>query len=355
MSRHLGYYAHHHGSGHVRRAEQVLARCRTPHTLLTSSDRAAGPGVVKLPLDVGGPSIERPLPAFLHHAPVGHRGLRERTATLANWFDQADPAALVVDVSVEVTLMARLAGVLPVVVRQHGDRTDAAHRAAYDAAGAVLAFWPPWAEDPTAPDELRDRTCYLGATSRLEGRVLPRDVACVRAGLDPNRRHVVVLRGFGGDNFERDRLVEAARATPDHRWTALGGPLGPERAGGTGRRWLDERGMVDDPVALLSAADVIVTHGGQNAVADAAAVGARLVVVPQRRPYGEQVHLGGVLAATACAVVRASWPAGTDWAGVLAAADDTDRGRLRSYVSDGAGAAARLLDCLADELGGDGS
>lgn len=348
----LGYYAHHHGSGHVRRAEQVLASCRTPHTLLTSSDRAQGPDVVRLPLDVGGPSVPGPLPTFLHHAPVGHRGLRERTAMLASWFDDADPAALVVDVSVEVTLLARLAGVLPVVVRQHGDRNDAAHRAAYDAAGAILAFWPPWAEDPSAPGELRDRTCYLGAASRLEGRALPRDVACGRAGLDPHERHVVVLRGFGGDGFERDRLVDAARATPDHRWTVLGGPLGPEGAASTAEPWLDHRGDVDDPVVLLSAADVVVTHGGQNAVADAAAVGARLVVLPQERPFAEQVHLAGVLAANGCAVVRPTWPTRTDWPAILAAAGQTDRDRLRSFVDGGAGAAAEVLDRLVAELTG---
>ncbi len=341
MSVHLGYYAHHHGSGHVRRAEQVLARCRTSHTLLTSSELADGPDVIRLPLDARGRSTERPLPAVLHHAPIGHRGLRERTATIAAWLDRADPAVLVVDVSVEVTLLARLAGVLPVVVRQHGDRNDPAHRAAYDAAGAVIAFWPAWAEDPSASDELRDRTCYLGATARLEGRALPREVACERAELDPSQRQVVVLQGFGGAGFTRDRLVEAAQATPDHRWTVLGGPLGPAGGLGAGHRWLDERGVVDDPVALLSAADVIVSQGGQNAISDAAAVGARLVVLPQPRPFDEQVHLAEILAAQGCAVVRSSWPYGEQWPGVLAAADELDRGRLRSYVTDGAATAAR--------------
>lgn len=357
MRRHLGYYAHHHGSGHVRRAEQVLERCRTPGTLLTSSERAAGPDVVHLPLDVGGPTAERPLPSFLHHAPVGHRGLRERTARIARWFVDADPAALVVDVSVEVTLLARLTGVLPVVVRQHGDRTDAPHRAAYEAAGALLAFWPAWADDGATPAAVRDRTHHVGGTSRLAGRSLPRAQACAQAGLDADERHVVVLRGFGGDRTTLDDLVAAARATPDHRWTVVGEAPPAAHAGAAPHaasdpQVLDVRGAVDDPVALLSAADVLVTHGGQNAVADAAAVGARLVVVPQPRPFDEQLHLASVLAANGCAVVRPSWPRPTDWPAVLTATEQVDRDRLRSYVDDGAGRAAAILDGLVDELVG---
>jgi hypothetical protein len=345
---HLGYYAHHHGAGHLRRADQVLAACRTPGTILTSSDHAVGDGVVRLPLDVGGPSAVRRLPSLLHHAPVGHRGLRARTAALATFLDVADPALLVVDVSVEVTLLARLAGVLPVVVRQHGARVDPPHRAAYEAAGQLLAFWPPWAEDPTAPAEVRDRTVHVGGASRLEGRAMPRETACLAAGLDPDARHVIVLRGFGGTGPSLADLEAAARATPDHRWTVLGRSGPPDR-----RTRVDLRGVVTDPLPFLSAADVVVTHAGQNAVSDAAAVGARVVVVPESRPFDEQHHLAAVLAAAGCAVVRPTWPTATDWPAVLLAAGETDTDRLRSYVAGGAARAAEVLDALVDELLGE--
>jgi beta-1,4-mannosyltransferase len=345
----LGYYAHHHGSGHLRRAEQVLASCRTPHTLLTSHPDASGPDLVRLPLDVGGAALERDLPTVLHHAPVGHAGLRARTALLTDWVRRTDPALLVVDVSVEVTLLARLSGLATAVVRQHGDRTDPPHRAAYESAERLLAFWPRWAEHPGVSSELRDRTRYVGATSRLQRRVLPRSVACEEAGLDPDDRHVLVVRGFGGDAFTGEQLEAAATATPEHRWIVLGeAPRGRSRGGP-----LDVRGVVADPVALFSVADVIVTHGGQNAVADAAAAGARLVVLPQERPFDEQVRFAEVLADHGCAVVRSDWPDARSWPTVLAATDHLDVERLRTYVGDGAELAADELDGLvADLVGG---
>jgi UDP-N-acetylglucosamine:LPS N-acetylglucosamine transferase len=354
MRRHLGYYAHHHGSGHVLRARQVLARCTTPHHLLTSSADASGPGVVRLPMDVGGWSLDLPPPPLLHHAPVGHGGLRRRIAALSVWFADVDPALLVVDVSVEVTLLARLAGVVPVVVRQHGRRDDPAHRAAYDAAGALFAFWPAWAEDPNASQELHDRTIFLGGTSRLEGRQMPREEACVAAGLDPDDRHVVLLGGFGGNGPDVEQVAAAAAATPEHRWTVVGRPPRPSsvRARTTAdvAGTIDVRGVVEDPTALLCAADVVVTHAGQNAVMDAAAVGARLVVVPEPRPFDEQQHFAVVLAAAGCAVVRPTWPCPSDWPAVLAATDEVDRDRLASLVSAGAARAAGHLDDLVDRL-----
>lgn len=363
MKAHLGYYAHHHGSGHLRRAEQVLERCQTPSTLLTSSELASDLRTRRLALDVDGHPGDghldegrlphhQPLPSILHYAPIGHHGLRARTAALTRWFAQADPAALVVDVSVEVTLLARIAGVSPIVVRQHGQRDDPAHRAAYESAAFLLAFWPSWAEDPTVSREVRDRTIHIGALSRLAGRQIDRDRACELAGLDPSQQHVIVVRGFGGDAWDEQQLLEAAHATPDHRWTVIGPPIShdPRNA-----RHLDVRGVIDDPVAFFSAADVVVTHGGQNAVADAAALGARLVLIPQPRPFNEQVHLTQVLADNACAVVLPAWPRAQDWPTVLDATHDLDRVRLASLVEGGAERAAQELDrFVAQTLAGRG-
>lgn len=351
MTPHLGYYAHHHGAGHRRRADQVLAACATPGTLLTSRP-ADGPSpahaVVTLPLDVpdAPPPEVAPLPPFLHHAPIGHGGLRARTAAIASWFASADPALLVVDVSVEVTLLARLAGVAPVVVRQHGDRSDPPHRAAYASAATLLAFWPPWAEDPVADAELRDRTRYVGATSRSAGRALPREEACARTGLDPDAHHVVVVAGFGGEGPDPAAVAAAARATRPSRWHLVGpAPVDPGR-------WpeLTVHGVVADLAPLLSAADVVVTHAGQNAVSDAAAVGAALVVVAEPRPFGEQHHLAAALERAGVAVTAPSWPAAERWPGLLRTAATRDRALLASYVDDGAVHAAAVLDGMVADL-----
>ncbi|NKS98662.1 hypothetical protein GS498_19270 [Rhodococcus hoagii] len=53
---------------------------------------------------------------------------------------------------------------------------------------------------------------------------------------------------------------------------------------------------------------MVITHAGQNAVADVAAAGAASIVIPQERPFAEQVTTAGVLHAARLAVVQPSWP-----------------------------------------------
>ena len=64
-------------------------------------------------------------------------GLLRRGAAVVRWVERHRPSLVVVDVSVEVTLLVRLLGVPVVVVAMQGDRHDRAHRTAYDAATAL--------------------------------------------------------------------------------------------------------------------------------------------------------------------------------------------------------------------------
>jgi hypothetical protein len=61
----------------------------------------------------------------------------------------------------------------------------------------------------------------------------------------------------------------------------------------------------DDPRSVLADADVVVTHAGQNAVAEVAALRRPAVVLAQDRPHDEQEVTAGVLRA-------GSWPVGAD-------------------------------------------
>jgi UDP-N-acetylglucosamine--N-acetylmuramyl-(pentapeptide) pyrophosphoryl-undecaprenol N-acetylglucosamine transferase len=370
---HLGYYVHHHGRGHLHRALAILPQLRTPTTVLSSleldqtfgdttlpapgDDRRDGAHteVVRLPLDL--PAGERiaaaagrlPLPPVLHYAPIGVAGLRQRTAALATWFTTADPAVLVVDVSVEVALLARLSGVAPVVVRQHGDRWDPGHRAAYEGAAALLAPWAPAFEDPTAPQEVRDRTWYVGGVTRTTAGALDRAAARQQAGLGTDRPAVVVLAGAGGSEVSLADLAGAARATPDWRWTVLG--IDPARTGEAEPATLDVRGWIDDPGVFLRGADVVVTHAGHNAVTEAAVAGARTIVVPAARPFAEQAHKARQLAALGAAVVAPSWPADHRWPDLLRQAAALDPTELSALVGEGgARRAAGHLDGLVTEL-----
>ncbi|MCK8678228.1 glycosyltransferase [Streptomyces lichenis] len=330
----IGYYVHHQGKGHLHRARCVARHTRTPVTGLSSLPRPADwtGDWVRLPSDTGTGAGTAPADPTargrLHWVPRHHPGLRARMAAVAAWIERTAPALLVSDVSVEVATLARLMGVPVAVSAMRGDRSDPAHRLAYDLADALLAPWPAELPEPGWPAAWRAKTEYTGAFSRHDGRPRPEG----RPARPPEAREVVVLLGAGGTELTAARLSAAAEATPGWRWTVLGGP----------GEW------TDDPWPLLCRADAVVTHAGQNAVAECAAARTPAVVVPQTRPHGEQLATARALAAGELATVRTHWPRPHEWPGLLDAAARRGGDRWRLWApGDGAARAARLLDTLA--------
>ncbi|MFJ6694822.1 glycosyltransferase [Streptomyces sp. NPDC091272] len=334
----IGYYVHHQGRGHLHRAVCVARHLRGPVTGFSSLPRPDGwtGDWVLLPMDAGGAdpgpgaaqAVDPTAGGRLHWVPRHHPGLRDRMGTVADWIARARPALFVSDVSVEVTLLARLMGVPVVAAAMRGDRSDPAHRLGYDVADALLAPWPAALPEPHWPRGWREKAVHTGAFSRYDGR--PR----VRTARADGAREVVVMLGAGGAGVDDVDFRLAAARTPGWSWTFLGGP---------------DRPWVEDPWPVLCRADVVVTHGGQNAVAECAAARVPTVVVPQDRPHGEQRATGLALRAGRLATVRASWPAPEEWAGLL---DGTARhgcadGWARWAPGDGAQRAADTLDRLA--------
>ncbi|MGI5128170.1 glycosyltransferase [Pseudonocardia sp. CA-107938] len=326
----IGYYAHHQGSGHVQRARCIAARLAEPTTILTSAPVGASrdgfADHVALADDARDPVHGDPTAGgVLHWAPPGHAGLRRRMATIAAWIERARPSVMVVDVSVEVTALCRAMGVPVVVVAMHGDRTDRAHRLGYDLADALLACWPAEFADPTWPAHWTAKTSFTGAFSRFDGRT-----AAPRSG---GRRRVAVLLGAGGTDVGAAQVAAATAATPDWDWDVLGGSAG----------WRA------DPCPVLRDADVVVTHAGENAVAEVAAARTPAVVVPQARPHGEQAAAADLLERAGLAVVRRTWPPPEAWPALLADAAAADgQAWARWCPGDGADRAARCIAEVAE-------
>ncbi len=328
----VGYYVHHVGRGHLQRARSLAAHhARTdgaPVTALSSLRRPDDwPGEwVDLPRDDDGDAVCPAARGRLHWAPLRHDGVRARAAAVSAWIERARPAAMVVDLSVEVLLLARLHGVPTVGVVLPGRRDDAAHRLGFDVADALVAFWPPQAHDMLrgVPYDVKDRVECLGALSRLPVADLPRP---------PGERRAVLLLGGGGHDAAAEQLPDTIGSWS---WTVLGGARGT---------W------AEDPSAALRAADVVVTHAGQNAIAEVAACRRPAVVVPQQRPHEEQATTGAVLRDGGWpAVVRATWPedaapldraATLDGAGWSGWCDGRAAARFAAVVGRVAGHAAR--------------
>lgn len=326
----IGYYVHHQGSGHLTRARSVAARMSHPVTVLSSipAPAALGPfaGWVGLESDAADVHQGETAGGVFHWAPRGVAGLTSRMATLARWVDEVRPEAVVVDVSVEVSVFLRLMGIPTVVLAMPGDRTDAPHRLAYDVADRIVA---PWSRAVYRPDWLVEhdaKTVYTGAISRHADRT---DV-----GVRGNST-VAVLAGAGGSAVTLDLLDRARAVTPTLTWRGVGVP---------GTPW------IDDVWPILTGAAVVVTHAGQNAVADVAAAGAPAVVIADDRPHGEQHATARAVDAAGLAVGLDRWPSDDRWPALLERAMSLHGHARETMQIDGAAArAAAAIDALAAE------
>jgi len=325
------WYLHDHGAGHLSRARAVIPSVGAPVVV------AAGPGIAGLAtrvLDVPVVELASDVPATpcptigpWHHAPAD-MAQRRRGLDLAAVVERHGCTSAVVDVSMEVTVLARLLGLRVVTVRQSGRRNDAAHRTGLATADAV---WVPQHADLEPIDgSTDDRWHFTGAFSRFDGCRPPS-----RRRRGPRR--AVLLVGSGGSGF--DASVWRA-AHPPEGWTVT--------VVGVEERWpgcVSSVGRIDPVLGVLQDADVVVTSAGWAAIADGVSAGARLAVVAEPRPFDEQQVRAGALAAAGLVVALDRWPAPDELADVLEPAAALDPGRWAEYYDRrGATRAAALVD-----------
>jgi hypothetical protein len=325
----IGYYVHHQGKGHLQRMRCIAAHLQTPVTVLSSLPAAdSDASWIVLPMDDTS-AIDPTANGTLHWVPLHDNGLRERMAMIASWIGAAKPDLVVVDVSVEVAMLCRLMGVPTIVVAMRGDRFDLAHRAAYDAAYSLLAPWAAEFAVPDWPARWQNKTFHAGAISRFADRTAQ------LGGLHVGSRRGLVLWGSGGGGVPMDRVVAMASATPGWEWRVAG--VAPR---GNGDVW-----------DLLQWADVVVTHGGQGAIAEVAAARRPAVVIAEDRPHGEQAATATAIAAAGLAVAVSGWPAPGDWPELLERAAQRDAEQWARWApADAASRAAAFIAAAASEV-----
>ncbi|WP_456697105.1 glycosyltransferase [Aeromicrobium sp. P5_D10] len=325
----IGYYVHHQGKGHLHRAISVAAAIDTVVVGLSSLPRPAGwigPWLVLPRDDQGSDPVDASARGRLHWVPEMDSGLTARMAEISSWIADVEPALMVVDVSAEVSLLARLHGTPVVTTVLPGDRRDSAHDLVHSVARRIIAAWPADVDGMVKGlDVHRDRLACVGGLSRFDGRDIP-------AVDRPGTKRVLVLQGAGNQSLDLWDLTAAQAQTPGWSWQVLGGTT-----------WLD------DPWEALCQADVVITHAGQNAIAEVAAARRPAVVVPQPRPFWEQTTMAAVLATdsrfpvTVCSALPE-----TDWEELLDKTAVLDGSRWAAW-NDGQGA-RRIADIIHQEL-----
>jgi hypothetical protein len=321
----IGYYVHHQGHGHRIRAASIAAAMDSPVTALSSAplDTDGFEAVVELARDDLGSRRDVTASDLLHWAPLRDPGMRSRMARLAAWIDNTDPAAIVVDVSVEVAVFARLLGVPVVVVAMPGTRDDPPHQMAYGIADAILAPWPGGLYQPPWLQPYLHKTTFTGGISRFEGRAEQHDPAL--------RSDVLVITGSGGSRISAP-VIDACRAAyPDTTWRFAGGP----------DNWLP------DPWPAMCSAGVIVGNAGQNTVADLAVAARPAILIPEDRPFGEQHAIAEMQRGLRLATVTPHWPDVVCWPELRSAAAQTPSDRWSRWETEGA---ARRAAAVIEEV-----
>lgn len=321
----VGWYVHHHGAGHLARLRATLEHVDGDVVALSSLEAVAKLDCdhLVLPADLSARPVDATANGTLHWVPLGHDGLRERMAAIAAWIAAARPDVMVVDVSVEVALLARLHGVRVVIVAQRGRRTDAPHALAYAQAAAVVAPWT--AATHLDEDRLPEATTrFVGAISRFDASSPARGVPSGPVG------DVLLVLGAGGHEITAAQVLEAAGATPQRTWH-IAGPVEAHAPN------VVAHGARADVARLLAQSSVVVGSAGANVVAEIATSRRPYVCLPQARPFDEQLHQAEALRRLGVAEVRHAWPAAHEWPALLAAAEARDTGRW-ALLHDGGGA-----------------
>ena len=334
MSGGIGFYVHHHGRGHANRAQQIIEHLTEPVTVFGSSLDAvcssAQTEKVLLPMDTGAsPPRGHDSLDVLHYAPLGVPGLRERMFRMAQWIRDTNPSLLVVDVSVEVTLLARLMGVPTVVMRQNGLRDDLPHQAAFQSSAGLLAPYSSALEDETTPRWICDKTYYAGGFSRYAGRSLSRADARRQLGMRADTPYIVVMNGLGGVGNPLEAVAQLAQSCPEQQWWVVGPTPVASDPLPTNVRVV---GRVEDTFPYLRGATVVVASAGNNTVMEVATAGTPYVCIPEERPFQEQVAKARALDRIGAALVLSEWPRPPDWPTILSRAVGSDTEALARII-----------------------
>lgn len=260
--------------------------------------------------------------SFLHYAPMNVQKVASRAAAITTALETLFPAMLVVDVSVEVTLLATLCGTPTVVIRQNGDRHDTAHLHAYECAQLLIAPSPEVLMNPSPHDWVNEKTFFSGGFSKYSGRQLH--------GLVADPEAVGVMVGSGGTSVDAAVVQALAVQCPDKTIHVIG----DIQQHGAAENVVFH-GKIDDPAAVLTQCSVVIGNAGHNTVMEMADLGKKFVCIPEERPFAEQVRKAELLEKHRMAVVVAPEVLpNANWKSIIARAEQLGENCWQGVISE---------------------
>ncbi len=316
----IGYYAHHHGSGHCRQADKLAAllplELRERMTVFTSLStdgyrfsRITDEQIVRLNAEDQLPEDVLPgragkywQPSSLHYSPVGNKNIQKRSWQLIDEIRKRQIDLMIIDVSVEVATLCRVASVPYLYVRLAGERDDEPHLNAFAGALGLIAPYPKVLEAVSTPDWVRQKTLYLDFMPNKTGELLTFSAFIyqlmslttdstiherLNSQLDAvnkidKNKIVTVIKGYGGHDAIDAKLQELRYTLPNALIISLG-PIHDEV-----RDYVDIIAHVDEVTPFIAYSDLLLMACGLNGIAQAYNYATPLVVLPDERPHREQ-------------------------------------------------------------------
>jgi len=290
----IAFYIHHHGSGHIMRSIAIARELKNCNIYFLGSDLSAYSGIIphwinclQLPMDtpMDGEYLPdyQPAAVALHYAPIGVEGQRKRVAMITDFLSTVNPCLLVVDVSVEIAMLARLCGIPTIVVRQHGNRIDLPHKVAYRNAIGLLA---PYGKELQSSDPkwMLDKTFFTGGFSRFSPQ---KDTSNIED------KTVAVLIGSGGSSIDEGFVYHLAGTCVEWTFHIIGSGIPQEN--NLNYKNLFIHGNIENPLPLLTSCRLIIGNSGHNTVMEAASLDKRFITIPEPRPFQEQLSKAEIL------------------------------------------------------------
>ncbi|TXD98433.1 hypothetical protein ES754_05835 [Psychrobacter frigidicola] len=332
----IGYYAHHHGSGHCRQADKLaallpvelqsqltvftnLAADAYTFTTITESQIVRLNAEDERPDDVlPGRAGQYWQPNSMHYSPVGNSDIQTRSWQILDGIKQRQIDIMIIDVSAEVAMLCRAASVPYLYVRLAGIRDDSAHVSAFTGALGLLAPYPQALEALMTPDWMRQKTLYLDFLPAANSKPLTYEVfiQLLRTStsntanerfdnaeqitsskvtpINEDKRQpmiITVIKGYGGHETIDAKFPELRNALPDAFIISLG-PISDDM-----REFVDLATQVDDVTPFIAHSDWLLMACGLNGIAQAYDYATPLVVLPDHRPHQEQEVMAEALIA----------------------------------------------------------
>lgn len=347
----ISYYAHHMGTGHLRHARRIIDTGAFEVQVASTGEKhrdllPRGADYISLPPDTDEQRSERPvLGEFLHYAPRG-KHIVDRFSALNRAWEQFAPDVVMVDVSIEVALFARLSGYRVALRRMPGKRTDKAHKMGYAIADALFAYFPEALEEAKHLAEYGPKSYYFKTPQPVATSAVDLNESIPKRHSSSDRRRVVVQTSLGA-LVGLSNIAHAARSSPLWSWDVLGviredTEFMPAN--------LTLHGIVQDPSQIMAKADVVLTSTGHNAVAAAAACGKPVLLIPEERPFDEQRSYAQMLQQSAGCMMLDSWLTPLDWNAALDQAAAGDPRALPQLLFTDADEFTRNIEAMIREL-----